>query len=450
MKKIFIIVICSISLILIASSKVFAIGTRNFSDINFNYDINDNFSDDSIIVIQNEKSSPLTKDLKGFEFKKIQMISKASNKKGSENNVFLISLNKKSKSNVLNTIEKLSNRDDVIYVGPNFINNEYNTIPNDTLYDYNEQAFNLISLPNAWTITTGSNSVKIGIIDSGIDYNFIYPELAQNYDFSLSRSFSSDGRSPTIDSVGHGTKVASVLASTSNNNYGTTGICWNCKFVSLKVSDYKGDFTSAGIIQAINYANEKGIPILNMSLAIECDLGIKTAIDNYFGLLVCAAGNDGFYLNDFHTIYPAKFDCENMIVVGSCSNSNIRSSFSNYSEIYVDLFAPGEQLVVGYNCSGCNSDLHLSNGFHLDSGTSFSSPIVAGVAGLLLTKYPYLTTNELKTTILNNVDFCNVYQFECLSGGRVNAYKALMNPYHIHNFDNELGICLCGFTNNNS
>lgn len=449
MKKIFTVLIFSISLVLIASNEIFAIETRNFSDMNLEYDINDDFSDDSIIVVQNNNASPLTKDLKGFEFKKIEKISNANNKKGLENNVFLIILNKKSKSNVLNVIEKLRNREDIIYVGPNFINNKYNRVPNDTLYDYNEQAFEMISLPNAWNITTGSNSVKIGIIDSGIDYNFIYPELAQNYDFSLSRSFSSDGRAPTIDSVGHGTAVASVLASNSNNNYGTTGVCWNCKFVSLKVSDYKGDFTSAGIIQAINYADEKGIPILNMSLAVEFDLGLKTAIDNYFGLLVCAAGNDGFYLNDFHTIYPAKFDCENMIVVGSCSNSNIRSSFSNYSEIYVDLFAPGEQLVVGYNCSGCNSNLHLSSGFHLDSGTSYASPIVAGVAGLLLSKYPYLTANELKTTILNNVDFFNIYQFECSSGGRLNAYKALMNPYHVHNFDNVSGICSCGFTNNN-
>ena len=415
-----------------------------------------NFLTNSIIVISDNSIGYDVNDFNDIKAKRIKHLSNrletktVKEKNVSSEQIYEINFEGKDKNDVLDVIDIISKRKDIIYVGPNYIYDTYYAIPNDPYFSLNSSAYSLVSLQSAWDISTGSSNVKVGIIDSGINPH--YTDLIAHYDHSLSQTFSEDGITANIDNLGHGTSVASVLGATNNNSHGTTGICWDLKIVSLKVANADGTFTTASVASAINYANNNSIPIINMSIGFHYDLAIKTAIDNYYGLVVCAAGNEGRNIDSFYSCYPASFDCDNILSVGSCSNYDTISGFSNVSAEHVDVFAPGENIAAVYPCMGCQSDNHISQNLHKCSGTSYSSPFVAGIAALLLSKYPYLSANDIKNTIVNNVDESQNYSYLCTSGGRVNAYKALMNPYHSHSYTiyewrsttQHLESCACG------
>ena len=120
----------------------------------------------------------------------------------------------------------------------------------------------------------------------------------------------------------------------------------------------------------------------------------------------------------------------NIIVVGASTENDEIADFSNYGKNNVDIFAPGENIYSTTSTGGYDSD----------GGTSFAAPYVAGVAALLLSKYPDMSTADLKQTILRNVDIVydgddnNVYGDYCTSGGRLNAYKALSNRVCVHTY----------------
>lgn len=414
------------------------------------------FETDSIIVISNNSQEYKVNDFCDIKANEILHLSNRYEmrniveKKFDNENIYKIDFEGNGKEDVLNVIDMLSEREDIIYAGPNYIYDTFYTVPNDTYYGLNSIAYSLVDLQSAWEISTGSSEVRVGIIDSGINANF--PELSGHYDSSLSESFCEGELPPNSDALGHGTSVASIIAATNNNSYGTTGVCWDVKVVSLKICNTERTFTTASVVSAINYANDNSIPILNMSIGFDYDLAIKTAIDNYYGLVVCAAGNEGREINSFFSCYPAAFDCDNILSVGSCTTSGTISSFSNVSQEHIDVFAPGEGLVAVYPCMGCDDDSHVAQNFHTISGTSYSSPFVAGIAALLLSKYPHLSYNDIKNTILNNVELNTNCTYLCTSGGIINAYNALINPSHSHSYTiyawrsttQHLESCACG------
>ena len=142
---------------------------------------------------------------------------------------------------------------------------------------------------------------------------------------------------------------------------------------------------------------------------------LQASIANYPGLFVCAAGNsnkDSDTLND----NPTNIDLPNLISVANSTSSDEKSKYSNYGKSTVDLFAPGTDIYSTY----INSNMYLSKG-----GTSMATPHVTGVAALMLSVNRELTAPEIKTLILNNVDKVSALTSKCVSGGRLNAYKAV-------------------------
>lgn len=155
----------------------------------------------------------------------------------------------------------------------------------------------------------------------------------------------------------------------------------------------------------------------------------------------------------------------NLISVGASTVNDTKSSFSNYGKNSVDLFAPGVDILSCFptnkcysnNCESVNSFVgtHVCNGYHSLSGTSMAAPFVTGVAAMLLAINDELDAAELKEIIMDTVDEVDALQDKCISGGRLNAYKAVMavldNCDHdfdyTHSIDGHTSTCsICDYT----
>lgn len=344
----------------------------------------------------------------------------------------VLKLENKGKQEVLDTVRELEKRDDVIAAEPNYTAYT-NVVPSDTYVD-EQWAIDKIDLPSAWEITTGSKSVSVGVVDTGIKAS--HSDLTANIDASLSKSFIDD--SPLTDEQGHGTHVAGIIGAVGNNNMGISGACWNVNLVSLKIhtKDANGKDVEGGatkLAEALIYAEENNIEIVNSSNSFKDNpVCLKEAIDNYSGILITAAGNDCKNIDDpstgYKRIYPAIYDNDNIIVV-TASNSNDEfmhgvawepGRTSNYGLKSVDLLAPGKDIYSTYN--GDTSDKYYIN----LSGTSMATPYVAGVAALIKSKYPGISVSGIKKALLDGVDKIPAMSNFVKTGGRLNAYKALM------------------------
>lgn len=346
------------------------------------------------------------------------------------NQIICLELEEACRENVLKTISKLEKDENIIYAGPDY----FMTIcerANDTYYS-DQWGLQIIQAPFAWNITTGSNSVVVGVVDTGIKGN--HPDLVDNIDSSLCRDFTGDTVISTgtpTDPEGHGTKVAGIIGAQGNNSRGVAGVCWDVTLVSLRILDANGSGRSSDFIEAVAFAENVGIPILNLSAGWrttndDYDVPVAATVRNYSGLLVCAAGNDASS-NDQHWLYPASLSLPNVIAVGASTEDEYLYWRTNYGEYSVHLFAPGESIKT----------TSKSGGYTSTEGTSMATPFVAGVAALLLAKYPDLSACEIKDSIVRNVGDCGTtYDDKCISGGRLNAHKALSNVQR-HNITSE-------------
>lgn len=338
--------------------------------------------------------------------------------------ILCLELEQPGKANVLKTIAALSKRSDVLYAGPDYPIYLDESEVNATASSIDQWGLTKINASGAWNITEGSSQVVVAVADSGIMGT--HPNLVNRINASLCRDFSSGSTAvanPPTDADGHGTHVAGIIGSQSTSNIPISGVCKNVTLVSLKVFDDSGRGYSSFLASAIDYAISKSIPMINFSGGWDITLGgvaaeyynypLQASIANYPGLFICAAGNgndDSDTLND----YPTNFDLSNLI---SVANSNINDEVSsNHGELTIDLFAPGRNIYSTY----INSNMYISKG-----GTSMATPHVTGVAALMLSVNRELTAPEIKALILNNVDKVSALTSKCVSGGRLNAYKAV-------------------------
>lgn len=262
-------------------------------------------------------------------------------------------------------------------------------------------------MPTAWEETKGSKDVKVAVIDSGIDYQ--HEDLSENVDASLGYDFFDEDSDP-MDTLGHGTHVAGIIGSQTNNEVGVAGVNWDVTMVPIRVFGSSGIADVSVMIEAINYATQKGFPIINFSVgSLGYSSAEEEAIKNYPGLFVAAAGNYGADTTN-QPFYPASLDIPNIISVGN-SDGRVRFSSSNYSKTGVDLFAPGT--LVYSTVPG--------SGYLYKSGTSMATPHVTGSAALALSLNPDLSADELKKLILNSVDSFYELSDLCVTGGRLNT-----------------------------
>ncbi|HET6615556.1 MAG TPA: Ig-like domain-containing protein, partial [Dehalococcoidia bacterium] len=178
------------------------------------------------------------------------------------------------------------------------------------------------------------------------------------------------------DDEGHGTFVSGIVGAESNNGAGAAGVCWGCKIMPVKVLGSTGTGSTAAVAAGIDWAVDHGADVINLSLSSSSSTQTMLDAVNYAwnnGVIVVAASGNA----DSSVAYPAKY--ANVIAVGATDSDGARASFSNYGP-ELDVVAPGDTVLsttgTGFGDSG--------GWYGFGSGTSFSSPHVAGVVGLLI------------------------------------------------------------------
>ena len=292
-----------------------------------------------------------------------------------------------------------------------------------------------VSAPAAWDTTTGSRKVVVAIVDSGMDIS--HGDLRDNVwsnPVDQPNGVDDDGNDKVDDVNGwdfvndsgvigshesHGTHVAGLVGETGNNGLLGVGMAWQVSLMPIAFIDSSGTGTVQNAADSLLYAGRHNVDIVNGSFAIS---GVNPALLNPISsaigaapktLFVFAAGNDTANV-DTNPYYPCVMPFANVMCVGSTTQNDNVSSFSNYGQ-GVDLFAPG---------SAIKSTEPGGNMFTL-SGTSMATPIVAGTAAIMKSISPWATPVDLANALRQGTDKIPAVQGLTASNGRLNAAAAV-------------------------
>jgi subtilisin family serine protease len=344
-----------------------------------------------------------------------------------------------------------------------------NFIPTDP--DYNQQWYHKkIQSEPAWDITKGNNTVRIGVIDTGIDYthpdlksaiwintaedingngifdskpvsqggdldgidqdNNGYTDDVIGYDFTHQPRLPFGGdylfEDPVpFDDNGHGTLVTGII-SAAHNNIGIAGVAPDCKIVVLRAFSASGIGEDDDIARAIIYAADNNIPILNFSFGDVYPSVLMHDVIQYAYqkniTMVASAGNgigdDPHYPSNFPEVIAVSASDFN-----TASNTEFLWQFSGYG-INVDLCAPGSRI---YTTAWYDSSATNPSYYGTFSGTSTAAPMVTAAAALLKSKNNTLLPSQIRTILCSSADDISNPGWDNYTGaGRLNIHKALL------------------------
>lgn len=260
-----------------------------------------------------------------------------------------------------------------------------------------------IQAPDAWDTTQGIGAV-IAILDSGIDAT--HPDFAGK----LVAGYNTySNNSTTSDQYGHGTEVAGAAGALTDNGVGIAGVAGAAPIMPVRVTDSTGRATSASLANGIVWAADHGARIVNLSFSgVAGNTTIRTAAEyavNHGTLVVAAAGNCG--------CVDSTPDNPFILSVSATDENDGVASFSSTGP-FVDLSAPGSNILT----------TERFGLYGAVSGTSLSSPIVAGVAGLMVAANPALTP-ALVTQLLEETAVGSGSYDPSFGYGRINASAAV-------------------------
>lgn len=327
-------------------------------------------------------------------------------------------------STVEEKLEELADNPDILYAEPNYKVFKHAT-PNDPLFGDQWALANTgqdggtagadIDASNAWNgLNFGSRRVRVAVIDSGVDYN--HPDLWANMWPGLGYDFVDDDSDP-MDGETHGTHVAGTIGAVGNNGVGIAGVNWRAEIMALRFIGPAGG-ANDDAIASIEFAVDHGARISNNSWGgpfySQAVFDAIAAAGRRGHLFIAAAGNDGADV-DQETFGPSEFNLPNMITVAATDRNDELADFSNFGEHVIHLAAPGVDIL---------STL-AGGGYGELSGTSMASPHVAGVAALIMARNPHLDVRSIRSLVLRSVDKLGSLDGMVLTGGRLNAAKAL-------------------------
>ncbi len=307
-----------------------------------------------------------------------------------------------------------------------------------------------IDAPEAWTVTIGSASTVIAVLDTGVDveHEDLVGRLWENPDEIENNNQDDDGNELEDDFNGwnfvddteeldvegaaksdafasHGTHIAGIIGAETDNNTGVAGVDWNAPLMILKVLDENGSGKADNVIRAIDYALDKGAGIIQAGWGLtDYSQALYDTIEDAGAegvLLVAAAGNSS------SVRYPARFNLENILSVTATDATDALTNVGGVGNAAtgsedVDLGAPG---------LGIHSTV-IDDAYGSRSGTSQAAAFVTGAVALLLSEEPSLSLVELKARLLSSVDNGDDdvvgLTGVTVSGGRLNAYNALVPP----------------------
>jgi subtilisin family serine protease len=292
-----------------------------------------------------------------------------------------------------------------------------------------------IDAPEAWDLSTGSKNVLGAVIDTGIDRNhedlkanmWTNPgEIAGNgkdddgngfIDDVHGWDFANDDNDP-FDDNSHGTHCAGTIGGVGNNGKGVVGVAWNVSMVGIKFLDSSGSGSGSDAVKSVAYATKIGVRFTSNSwggggASSSLRKVIEDAGKKGIGFIAAAGNHRGD--NDRDPSYPASYDLENVIAVGAHGNTGKSASFSCYGKKSVDLFAPGVSILSSVP----------RNKYASYSGTSMATPHVAGAYALIQSIHPEWSCNEIKASMMSSTDDEDSLKEKCVTGGRLNIFKAL-------------------------
>lgn len=288
----------------------------------------------------------------------------------------------------------------------------------------------------AWDITKGDRELIVAVIDTGVDYT--HPDLAANIlinedelngvpgedsdgngyvDDIYGYNFADKNGDP-IDRNGHGTHCAGVIGAL-HNTIGIRGVMADVKILPIKFLSDSGRGDTADAILSIDYAIARGAHVMSNSWG---GGGRSEALfeaisrANDAGIAFIAAAGNSRANNDTRASYPANYELPNVISVGAMDGRGRRSSFSNYGQNSVHVFAPGSDILSTVP----------RGGYRNLSGTSMAAPFVSGIVGLLLAEEPNLNPEELRQRVIETSVMTSTLQGSA-QGGRADAARALRN-----------------------
>lgn len=256
--------------------------------------------------------------------------------------------------------------------------------------------------------------VKIGILDTGIDY--IHPDIGRNYKGGYNFI---DNNTDARDYNGHGTHVAGIIAAL-DNDIGIVGVAPDAYIYSVRILDYAATGTASDITAGLEWCLGNNMQIVNMSLgACEDSISVKRAINVLYDngiLLIAAAGNNGNGMGGGDNIdNPARYN--SVIAVGATDINDNRASFSSTGP-KLEISAPGKDIY----------SLLPGNKYASLSGTSMSSPHVAGVAALVMSANSWMTNTQVRIRLQITAQNIakNVFEAKSWFGyGLVDAVRAV-------------------------
>jgi Subtilase family/Dockerin type I domain/Fervidolysin N-terminal prodomain len=346
-------------------------------------------------------------------------------------------------------IEALNQLSSVRYAEPNMVDRLLVT-PDDPLYNTQWHYHNTgqippggsvdadIDAPEGWEISTGQDTIMVGVLDSGIPIQLgalSHPDLDDPTRFFMGMDIVNNDMEPTDDN-GHGTHVSGTIAAESDNGIGVAGVAWNVRLMAIKVFNSSGSGSHEYFRDGCIYGVDNGCKVLNYSGGGSAgetkEHGVAYADSN--GVILCAAaGNNWQGSCDWPGAYSTQYD--NVICVSATDHNDASSPFSSIGP-QVTIAAPG-----GYGSPYDDDDIqstfpnyscYLTDNYGLPlnysplAGTSMATPHVAGFAALILSMNPGLTPDSVKQIMMNTADDLGPTGFDNQFGyGRINVFNAL-------------------------
>ncbi|MBQ4556875.1 MAG: S8 family serine peptidase [Clostridia bacterium] len=311
-------------------------------------------------------------------------------------------------------IDELIKSGIVVFAEPNYILEPLGNLPDDTKYS-EQWSLSGINYPALYNSGYDGEGAVVAVIDSGLDIS--HPDFYGANISSYSKNFLGDGTHTDAyyrDQLGHGTFVTSQIAAVADNAEGIVGVADGAEIMVLRCVSksnsqkyiYDATYDSgsgsvSAVSSAIRYAVDNGADVINISLGMTSNSTLLVEAIGYANskgvIIVAAVGNSG----STKMYYPA--NCENVIGVASVSRSGnylVKSSFSQYNTS-VDVTAPGGS-VLGIQIYPNENGIWYANAaetYLFDSGTSYSSPIVAALAAIAKQIAPSLDSDDFLSLI---------------------------------------------------
>ncbi|HRP98493.1 MAG TPA: S8 family serine peptidase [Rhodocyclaceae bacterium] len=261
-----------------------------------------------------------------------------------------------------------------------------------------------VGADSAWSLSDG-NGVTVAILDTGVEAS--HPDLSP---LLVPGWNTYDNNSDTADVHGHGTAVAGTAVAATNNGLGVAGLAHGARIMPIRVTDTSGYGYWSTIANGLTWAADHGARVANVSFGAAGSTTVQSAaqyMKNKGGLVMVSAGNSGKELSTAAST--------SLIAVSATTSSDVKASWSDYGD-FVDLSAPGASIYTTKRGSSYGSM----------SGTSFSAPVTAGTAALVMAANPQLTATEVESILFSTaVDLGTAGKDTLYGHGRVDALAAV-------------------------